>query len=357
MILVWAAFTISTIFALHPTESWNKWEDVSKVIIMALLSSTLLTTEKRLNYFLLVIGLSLGFYGAKGGIFSVRSGGQDRVWGPASSIIADNNAIGLAMNMCLPILWYLARRESGYRKRVLQVMFFLAIPAIMFTYSRASALTLAAVLFMLVLKSRNPVPPLAAAMLAGILILPALPQKWWDRQQTVLTYERDRSAMSRVDNWKFCWRIAVDNPFTGVGFEYGTNEMFARYAPEFLQTYARGLNTHSIYFAMMASHGFTGFFLYFGMIGFTLLSCRRIRATARTHPDLDWITNYGHIVEVSLIAFLVNGAFVNMEYFDLPYHLVAVVASLKVICDRKLAESENVEIDSGTVALPTASPA
>src|SRR5438874_1345271 len=85
-----------------------------------------------------------------------------------------------------------------------------------------------------------------AWMLGGILVLPAVPQRWWDRQQTVLTYEQDTSAMSRVDNWKFCWRIAVDNPLTGVGFEYGTNEMFAKYAPEFLQTYARGLNTHSI---------------------------------------------------------------------------------------------------------------
>src|SRR5215831_9608792 len=70
--LVWAAFTLSTIFAFHPVESWNKWLDVSKVILMALLTSTLLTTEKRLNYFAMVVALSLGFYGAKGGIFSLR---------------------------------------------------------------------------------------------------------------------------------------------------------------------------------------------------------------------------------------------------------------------------------------------
>jgi len=355
MMLVWGTFTISTIFAFHPVESWDKWQDVSKVILMALLTSTLLTSEKRLNYFLLVVALSLGFYGAKGGVFSFRSGGEHRVWGPPPSIIADNNAIGLALNMSLPILWYLAKAESGYRKRILQATFFLAIPAVMFTYSRASALSLAVVLFVLIIKGRNPILPLAAVMLGGILVLPAVPQRWWDRQQTVLTYEQDTSAMSRVDNWKFCWRIAVDNPLTGVGFEYGTNEMFAKYAPEFLQTYARGLNTHSIYFAMMASHGFTGFFVYFGMIGFTYLSCRRIRRTARAHPHLDWVVKYCQIVEVSLIAFLVNGAFVNMEYFDLPYHLVALVASLKVLCDRKLAESEEIEVPSGRTALSTAS--
>ena len=197
-----------------------------------------------------------------------------------------NNAIGLALDMCMPLLWYLASQERGWLKRLLQTFFFLSIPAVMFTYSRGSTLALAVILLLIMLKSKHRIPLIFAMVIGAVLAVPFIPQKWLERQQTVFTYGEDTSAMSRVDNWKFCWRIAVDNPLTGVGFEYGTNEMFAKYAPEFLQTYARGLNTHSIYFAMMASHGFTGFFVYFGMIGFTYLSCRRIRRTARAHPQI-----------------------------------------------------------------------
>jgi putative inorganic carbon (hco3(-)) transporter len=59
----------------------------------------------------------------------------------------------------------------------------------------------------------------------------------------------------------------------------------------------------------------------------------------RNRPDLKWVGSYCSIVSVSFLALLINGAFVNMEYFDLPYHLVAIVASLKVICAGALKET------------------
>src|SRR5207253_1536403 len=105
---------------------------------MSLLASVLLTDRTRARQFLLVIAVSLGFYGFKGGLFGLTTGGHFMVLGPGDSIIGANNNLGLALNMCLPLLWYLAREESGWRRRILQSMFFLTIPAIMFTYSRAS---------------------------------------------------------------------------------------------------------------------------------------------------------------------------------------------------------------------------
>ena len=42
---------------------------------------------------------------------------------------------------------------------------------------------------------------------------------------------------------------------------------------------------------------------------------------------------------LSFLGFLVNGMFVNMEYYDLPYHWIAVVASLKIIVDREVSEA------------------
>ena len=43
------------------------------------------------------------------------------------------------------------------------------------------------------------------------------------------------------------------------------------------------------------------------------------------------------MIQLSLLAFVINGMFVNMEYFDLPYHWVSVTACLKVIVNRELA--------------------
>src|SRR5262245_35764593 len=72
MMLLWGMFTISTVFAVYPNAAWSRWQDVTKLIVMSLLTSTLLTEQKKIRYFLLVVGLSIGFYGIKGGIFSLR---------------------------------------------------------------------------------------------------------------------------------------------------------------------------------------------------------------------------------------------------------------------------------------------
>jgi putative inorganic carbon (HCO3(-)) transporter len=344
MMLLWCTFTLSTLFALNPVPAWDKWKDVSKLIVMAVVTSMLLTDQKRMRYFLLVVGLSLGFYGFKGGLFSLANGGELSVWGPSPSLLYGNNNIGLALNMALPFLWYLAHGEKGYLKAVLYAMFFLTIPAIMFTYSRASALTMPLILLAIMCKGRNRALLISVLCAGALIAVPLIPDKFWDRQQTVLTYESDGSAMSRIDNWKFCWTVALDRPITGGGFEFYSRNTFARYAPQFLFTYGgRTWDTHNIYFAMLGSHGFPGLLVFVSMIVACFVSCSQMEARARRRTDLGWVTSYSSLVQVSFLALLVNGMFVNMEYFDLVYHLVAVVATLRIISRHAFSETKNEE--------------
>src|SRR5215831_14127709 len=120
MLLFWAMITISTALAVYPSAAWLRWQDVSKLIVMGLLAAVLLNSQQRIKYFLLLVAFSIGFYGIKGGIFSVKSGGDAMIWGPGTSIISSNNSIGFALNMCLPILWFLAKEERGILRRILE---------------------------------------------------------------------------------------------------------------------------------------------------------------------------------------------------------------------------------------------
>ncbi len=341
MLLLWGTFTFSSIFAIYPDRAWASWQDVSKLIVMSLLASMLLRDRAQIRLFLLVIAFSLGFYGLKGGAFALATGGTQMVLGPGDSIIGANNAIGLALNMCLPLLWYLARDETGWRKRALQVTAALTVPAIMFTYSRASAIALAVTLLVIVLKSRYRIILLVAVSVAGFVASPFIPRKWMDRQETVLTYEQDGSAMSRIDNWTFCWTLALDHPITGAGFDFQSPEVFAQYAPEFLVKYGGKIwDTHNILFGILTCHGFPGLIAFTSMIAFCLLSCSRLKRQVRNRTDLSWVATYSDIIQLSFLAFLVNGMFVNMEYFDLPYHWVAVVATMKVIVARQFVQAQ-----------------
>jgi len=345
MMLLWCVFTVTTLVALNPVEAWPQWQDASKLIVMGLVASVLLTDHNRLRCFLLVVALSLGFYGFKGGIFSIATGGQQMVYGPGTSMIAANNSIGLALNMCLPVLWYTAHEEKRYLKIALRIIFFLTIPAILFTYSRASALTCPIVLLAIMFKGRSRVLLTISALLVGAAVFAYVPDRWWRRQESTLTYERDQSAMSRIDTWKMAWRVALDRPLTGGGFVFNTRKTFDDYAPEFRLIYGDRVSpdTHSIYLSMLGSHGFPGFAVFFSMIAFCVYSCRRMQRAVRRHAELQWIASYCSMIQISFLAFLVNGAFVNMEYFDLPYHWCGVVASLRVICRRTLSEGAAAE--------------
>src|SRR5262245_58850507 len=61
MIVLWLIFTLSSSIAFYPDDAWLKWQEVSKMILFALLTSTMLTEPKRLWFFFLVVAFSLGF--------------------------------------------------------------------------------------------------------------------------------------------------------------------------------------------------------------------------------------------------------------------------------------------------------
>ena len=145
--------------------------------------------------------------------------------------------------------------------------------------------------------------------------------------------------MSRIDNWKFCWLVATDNPITGAGFDFQTPAVFARYAPDFLVKYkGKVWDTHNIFLGILTCHGFPGLLAYVTMIVFCLASCSALKRRVRHHPELRWVRTYSEMIQLSFLGFIINGMFVNMEYYDLPYHWVAVVVSLKVIVDRELSQ-------------------
>ncbi len=158
LLLLWATFFLSTLFAVYPEDAWEQLNKVSKILLMTFMTLLLFQDQKKVTMLLWVIALSIGFFGLKGGIWGVLTGGQNMVLGPPDSFIAGNTEIGLALNMVLPILLFL-RRETSRRwlRHVLLAMFVFSIIAILITYSRGALLGLAAVLSVLFLKSRGKV--------------------------------------------------------------------------------------------------------------------------------------------------------------------------------------------------------
>ncbi len=350
LVALWGVFFLTTLFAVYPEDAWPQLEKVSKILLMTFVTLLLFQDPKKLRALLWVIALSIGYFGLKGGIWAVLTGGQWMVLGPEGSFIAGNTEIGLALNMVLPILLFLRRDETRpWLRHLLLAMFGFSIIAILITYSRGAFLGLAAVLSVLYLKSRAKLIALLLLAIGIPLAASALPEKWFGRMETIKTYEEDTSAMGRLRAWEMAYRLALDRPILGAGFRPFRPEMYERYLPE-----ASGMraDAHSIFFQVLAEHGFTGLALYGGLILSTMLSLRRMIRRSRKDPSMQWVYNYAQMLEASLVGYLVSGVFLSLSYFDLFYHLVAITIILKKLALVQVQEQEAAQASGPTIAQP-----
>ena len=81
--------------------------------------------------------LSYGFFGVKGGAFTILTAGSGNVIGPARTTIEDRNALALVMLMTIPLSYYLLPDfDQPHARLLLLGIMVLNAFAIMGTYSR-----------------------------------------------------------------------------------------------------------------------------------------------------------------------------------------------------------------------------
>ena len=349
LLLLWIAFGFSTVFAIYPARAMGPLTLVSKILLMVFFTMCVVNTEERLHWLVRIIAISLGFYAAKGFLFVVVTGGQYNVFGPNNSFLQANNMIGLALVMNLPFLAYLVKKEEKLWLRwACRVMFFASYPTVVFTYSRGAWLGLVAVTGLMALRSRYKFRLATAAVVAGLFLLPfagvLIPERLVDRYEDLENYDTESSAQMRFGSWAYCWKVAVDRPITGGGFDHYSAATYEKYAPEFLDEWGgkhrwRRTSCHSVWLSIIGEHGFFGATLWFGLIGSFLLSVWRIRAQTVARPELIWMYELAGALQSSLLAFAVVGTFIDATYFDMLYYLIAIVVILK----ERLENSQMVE--------------
>jgi probable O-glycosylation ligase (exosortase A-associated) len=326
MIGLWVMFIITTPFAFNQRDAWPQLEKVSKILLMNFVTIMLINSQLKLRFLLLVISLSVGLIGLKGGIWVFASGGANRVYGPDGSFLADNNDLALALNMTVPLLLYLSKDEPRQWLRwLLKGAFVMSLIAIVFTYSRGGFLAMVLVGCLLLIKAKYKALAAIVLMLGVVLLLFLAPQKWSERMNTIDTYDQDASAMGRINAWRTAINIAVARPLTGGGFQTWTPAVFLRYSPEAWNV----RDVHSSYFEILGEHGFIALALYLMLLGHALLTASRLKWIIRRNPSLQWAQHYPDMLQMSILAYMVGGAFLGRAYFDFFYHIIAAIVILR----------------------------
>lgn len=329
--ILWMGVTTSQ--ALFYDDALEQYTKVIKIQILTFLAIILLTSREKLHTFIWVIVLSLGYFGIKGGIFTIIHGGQHRVWGPEGSFIEGNNELALALLMTIPLFRYLQLQESRIwvRRGLLAGMLLTALGAIG-SQSRGAMLGMAVVGISFWLKSRNKLGTAILVIVGALGVLAVMPETWYERMDTVKTYEEDRSAMSRINAWWTAYNLAADR-ITGGGFEPFTASTYARYAPDPTMVF----DVHSIYFEALGEHGFIGLAMFLGLMAMTWFKCSGVIRRTKQDPELKWAQDLAAMVQVSLLGYASAGAFLGLAYFDYFYHLVAIAVVLADLVEHHMA--------------------
>ncbi|MBF0271275.1 MAG: putative O-glycosylation ligase, exosortase A system-associated [Magnetococcales bacterium] len=396
LLIIFVCWTIlSAFYALRPEAAMGQVDIFLRIQIMVVATMMLIQSRRQIIGLVAVIAFSIGFYGLKGGIFTLNTGGRYRVLGPDQSFFIDNNHFAAAMIMTIPLVYFLYIHSTQRLLRYLMIATIgFSLLAVLGSYSRGGFVGLAVVGLIFWWKSRHKILSLLSLSLLAVSTFWAMPASWHDRMTPVIdaglsslslldTSEKkpnhpkpanparasittptqstnnktmpsfeildmldqdhellqDKSVTGRLDAWRLALLVANDHPILGGGFRTFDQSTFDRYTPGVYRHAA-----HSIYFEILAEQGYVGFTIWLLLQLSALQMGRWIIRQTRNEPDLRWANDLARMFQVSMVGYYAAGAFLSMGYFDLPYHLMAILIMTKINVENYYKEKQKILI-------------
>lgn len=299
---------------------------------------------KFLMWFWVIIHISLAIYGM---MHNGRGSG---------SFLGDENDFGLVMNMVLPYGVFLFLTTRGFIVRLfLAISIVLFIGATIATMSRGGFVGLVAVVcVMLVFSPRKWLTGIVTIlMIIGALAL--APSKYWSEMATIEHADQENdTGHARIYLWGLAWKIYLDNPILGVGpgnYQYTAY----RYATEHEKDrgyHVWGRVCHSLYFTLLSELGTTGTIIFLLIMMQGILNRKSLRKKYlnlksdlamqnQKYNDLKIFYYMSIAIDISLVAYLVTGAFVSVLYYPHFWILTGFSVAIMNVFNREL---QNIDI-------------
>ena len=193
--------------------------EYAKIILIALFTTGMVNSRDRLRMMVWVIALSFAFFGFKGGLVGLMTGGTVPILRGPGGMLKDNNDFALALAMGVPMMLLIGRSE---KREILRRALVLCVPltaiTIALTHSRGGFLALVMGLCVLVWRSRNKLAGFSVMALISLAALFAAPASYVERIGSISEYEQDDSAQARFAAWRTAGVMIQANPIFGVGF-------------------------------------------------------------------------------------------------------------------------------------------
>ncbi len=315
----------STLLAVQPSLSIDRYIEFVKSFLVLLLIPVLIQEQEELKRLILIIAVSVGAIGLKFGGYGVAHSGVILINGYGGQM-SDNNLVGLALAMIIPLCWYERMlTENKLLRNALLVIASVSIGAVIMTNSRGSSLALAFVFLCIVSRSRRKLGIVVMlALVAGAAVY-SVRDQYVNRMSTIAHYEDERSAASRVEFAQAAMNMWLDHPLFGVGFG-GLN--FIALVPRYLGREDDHV-VHNTYVQMLVDSGIFALLLYLVLLWGTILWLGvQIRKLKNSYSQL---ATMAIGLQISLIAFAIGGTFYSSQRYDLPYIVLLCCAAWELV--------------------------
>ena len=345
--LFWGLVVIGVVLSSNPGIAITYFKNIYwKIIVMTLAIAWLVNTEDAVRKIATLIILAGGLiavvalYNSSAGIGLVE-GTRVTIGRQLGSVLGDPNDLSLVLMFPLAFAISFATTKGIGFSRILGIVgLILAMAAVIATQSRGGLLGSVAVFGIFGLRLIRSKSLLIFIGVIGLAVLFAV-AGISDRQSGGAAEEGiDASAMGRLYAWEAAFKMALDNPFSGVGL----NNFYSNYY--YYSSHWDGLNhaVHSTWFGVLAEMGFLGLIVFIGIIISLIKTSRQTLSILAELKDSvsPYLTATALAVYAGVIGTVVSGTFLT-QGFTWPIYILAAlcIAISRITQNRSQFENLN----------------
>jgi probable O-glycosylation ligase (exosortase A-associated) len=327
---MWAVFL--AVQADSPSHAWYYVEQQAKILLPFLVGITTVKTVSDLRKLAWTIVICEGYVAMEMNMWYFS--GFNYLWEIGFGGV-DNNSAAIGLVTALGVAFFLFLNEDKlWKKAIIAGCAAFMGHAILFSFSRGAMLAtvvFAGISFFIIKKSVTHYAIFGVGLVMAIVLAgPQVRDRFFDTfaQNNGV---REASAQSRLDLWKDCFTLLMDNPVMGCGPDH-----WPLHAHEF--GWPAGKEAHSLWVQTTVELGVPGIMMFMGFYLVTIWRCWLFLQRVRLSDDL-WFTDAARMTIASLVGFMVAAQFVSLEALEIPYYVAMLGAGSLAVYSR-MSQSE-----------------
>lgn len=344
---VWCTTTMFWAVAPHAV-AMEKWNWAFKTMVFSAFIPYVIRSRVQIEAFILVfifaslvqvlpVGVKQlvggGYYGDQHGIIEANVG------------LSESSTLAAICLMLLPwALWASKHALMVTTPRLrrlgglgLAVMYLVTS---MGTFARTGLIGMIVLALLLFRESRRKFVTVAVLIPVVLALALYAPASWTQRMDTIIHYEKNESALTRLEIWRWTLNFAEEHPLGGGFNAYVTSVIHTPSnvpgEPDITQ-YGRAY--HNAYMEVLGTQGYPGLAIFLVLVIGTWVSLQRTARRCRGHPELLWCEDLAKALSVGLAVLAPCSLFIGIGFLPFFWYNFALGACVHEYARRALAEA------------------